>query len=181
MADELITGYELARRLGISESMVRKHKANGLFRCVRHGAHRGRYRWRECETAYRNERDPDKAIAGAISAAGGRTDAVAPGLPESSLVRARTAQATLKAQREKLALDKARGELIATADAIRAARAVISVVLERLDGAPSQIGARAAGMDAVAIERVARDVLNACRNEIAAVGPAIVGVADAGH
>lgn len=92
------------------------------------------------------------------------------GLPETSLSKARTAQAVLRATREQLALSREKGELIRTDDAYRACRTVVAVVLERLDGAAAQIGARVVGLDAVAAERVAREVLADVRREIAGMG-----------
>ncbi len=127
-------------------------------------------------------RDPDKALQGQLGAAAvakfpaGENGAALP--PETSLSRARTAQAALRAQREHLALQKTKGEIIKTDDAFRACRAVVGIVIERLDGAAAQIGARVVGLDAVAAERVAREVLTAVRTEIAAMSNSIQEVVD---
>jgi hypothetical protein len=85
----------------------------------------------------------------------------------------------LKAQREHLALAREKGELIKTADAIKAGMLVVSLVTERLDGAAAQIGARVVGLDAVGAERVAREVLTGIRKEIAGLAETIGAVADA--
>ncbi len=175
MADRA-NASELARRLGVTEGAVRKHVKRGMYRQGRDGL----FDAEECRAAWEAGRDPDAALKGI---AGGRAvskgDGTAPAVPESSLARARIAHTAVRAQREHLALQKAKGELIRTDDAFRACRSVIGIVLERMDGAAAQIGARVVGLDAVAAERVARDVLAAVRTEIAAMGSSIKEVADA--
>ena len=88
---------------------------------------------------------------------------------------------SLSLLQEGLALQRAKGELIKTEDAYRACRAVVSIVIERLDGAAAQIGPRVAGLDAVAAERVAREILTAVRAEIACMGDKIKELSDAGR
>ena len=99
--------------------------------------------------------------------------------PETSLSKARTVQAALKAQHTQLQLAKARGEVISTAEAFKACRVVISIVLERLDGVPGQVAPRVLGMQSAAeIERVVKEVLHTARAEMAKMGDAIQVVAD---
>ena len=175
-----VNASELARRIGVSEGAVRKHVKRGMYRAGRDGL----FDADECKMAWEAGRDPDAAIKGALGGQSVSNDAKAGGearLPENSLTRARTAQAALRAQREGLALQRAKGELIKTSDAYRACRAVVSIVIERLDGAAAQIGPRVAGLDAVAAERVARDILMAVRAEIAGMSSKIQEIADAGR
>lgn len=174
---EKVNQSELARRLGLSEKAVRKHVARGIYRRNKEGL----IDVDDAKTALDAYRDPDAALKGQL---GGQAVSKTPaggggGLPENSLTKARTAQALLAAKRQQMALDKERGELIRTDDAFKACRAVISIVLERLDGAAAQIGPRVAGLDAAAAERVAREVLHSVRGEIAGMTTAIQELADA--
>lgn len=176
--DDYVTGRELARQLNISETMIRKHRATGLLIQQRAGAHKGKYHLEQSMAAFRVNRDPDAALKGIAGGAASRGEA-AP-LPESSLTKVRTIHAGLRAQREKLELEQRRGELINKADARAAILAVVTVVTERMDGAAAMIAPRVAGMTNPAeIERVARDVLNAVRAEIAGMAQLIEVVANA--
>ena len=174
---EQVNASELARRLGVSEGAVRKHARRGLYKPRKTGL----FDVDECRAAWETSRDPDAVLKGI---AGGQAVSRGPapiGPQENTLTKARTAQAALRAQREGLALQRAKGELIKTEDAYRACRAVVSIVIERLDGAAAQIGPRVAGLDAVAAERVARDILMAVRAEIAGMSSKIQEIADAGR
>jgi len=171
---ELVNQTDLARRLGVSETAVRKHIARGLYRAERDG----RFNVEKCKAAWEVSRDPDavlKGIAGGQAVSGNK---VGGGMQESSLVKARAAREIVAAKRQHLALQKEQGELIRTEDAYRACRAVVTIVLERLDGAAAQIGPRVVGLDAAAAELVAREVLNAVRTEIAGMSAAIKEIAD---
>jgi hypothetical protein len=180
MPDGWVTGTELAAALGITETGVRKHHKRGLFR----RNSQKMYHLEDSKAAYAMNRDPDRVAGGiaslaAAAEANGESPARSLGIQENGLTRARAIQATIKAQREKLALDKARGEVLRTEDAYRAVRAVIGVVTERLDGAAGQIGPRVVGLDAAAAERVARDVLRGVRAEIAGLATALKEAIDA--
>ncbi len=171
---EHVTQTELARRLGVSETAVRKHIQRGLYRARRDG----KFDVDECRQAWENTRDPDAVLRGMAGAeVRSKQPVQQTGIIENSLTRARTAQAAMKAQREHLALKKATGEVISTADAYHACRAVISVVIERLEGVPSQVAPRVVGMtNAAEIERIFRDALNVARTEIAGMGGSIEAV-----
>lgn len=190
---EKVNASELARRLGVSEGAVRKHVKRGMYRAGRDGL----FDADDCRVAWLAGRDPDKVLVGMLGGQAVRKKPVEEptlpqgeepkvdaqpinSIPENSLTRARAANAVMQAQRQQLALHKEKGELIKTADAIKACRAVISVVLERLDGASAQIGARVVGLDAVAAERVAREILNAARAEIAGMAASVQEVASGG-
>ena len=169
---ERVTASELARRLGVTEGSVRKHLKTGMYR-------RGRDRLIDFDAArvsFDATRDPDAAIKGQLGGeAVAKSDDGGVRAPvETTLTRARTAQAILKGQREQLALSKAKGELISKADAMTACRAVISIANERLDGVAAQAAPRVAGMANVAeIERIIREAVNSARTEIAGLGKAI--------
>lgn len=189
MAGELVSKSELGRRLGVSEAAIRKHCKRGLFRPNKDGLLDADV----CRQLWEANRDPDsvlKGMAGAAAVAERQAEKAAerpsgtsalferPTLPETSLSKARTAHAALSAQRTKLALDRERGELIKTADAYAACRAVVTLVCERLDGVPGQIAQRVVGLDAVAAERVAREAVNSVRAEIAKLSNAIIEVVE---
>lgn len=166
---------ELARRLNVSEGAVRKHVKRGIYRAGRDG----KYDADECIALYRATVDPDAALKGA---AGGEAVSRQPAKlahGETPLARSRAAHIALQAKRQHLALQKERGELIKFDDALRAARAVVTVIVERLDGAPAQIAQRVQGLDAVAAERVAREIIDGIRIEIAGIAGSIVGVRNA--
>ncbi len=175
MAD-LVNASELGRRLGVSEGAVRKHVRRGLYRPNRDGL----FDVEHCKAAWEAGRDPDAVIKGLAGAQAVARDAAASreGLPENSLTRARAANTALQARRNRLALEREQGLLIKTEDAYRACRAVVTIVIERLDGAAAQIGPRVVGLDAVAAERVAREILHGVRAEIAGMAKAIEEVAD---
>ena len=171
---ELVSGSELARRLGVSETAVRKHVKRELYRPNKAGL----FDVEACTQAWRMNRDPEGVARGLAGAQAVAKEAATGGFGESSLTRARTIQTALKVQREKLAFDREKGLLISRDDALRAGMAVVSLVCERLDGAAAQIGVRVVGLDAVAAERVAREVLANIRKEIAGLADAIVVVPD---
>ncbi len=175
---EFVNASELARRMGVSEGAIRKSLKRGLLRRHGSGTNKGLFDVDASKAAYENDRDPDAALRGVAGGLAVSTKPVTNNLPENSLTRARTAQATLKAQREQIGLLRLKGELIRTEDAYRAIMAVVSIVTERLDGAAAQIGARVVGLDAVAAERVARDILANVRKEIAGMSSAIQVVAN---
>jgi phage terminase Nu1 subunit (DNA packaging protein) len=168
---------ELARRLGVSEGAVRSHIRRGMYRKGKDGL----FDVDHVRQVWQTSRDPDAVLRGVL-AKEARQKVVdtpeGPRLPETSLSRARAAQAVLQAQRQQMQLQREKGELIKTEDAYRACRAVVTVVLERLDGAAAQIGPRVVGLDAAAAERVAREVLHSVRAEIAAMANAIEEVAN---
>lgn len=174
---ERVSGNELAKRLGLTERAVRKHVLRGLYR---RGAD-GKFDFEKCRALWQANRDPDSAIRGL---AGGAAVTKQPAddtlrLPETSLSKARTAHAALSAQRQKLLLDKERGELIKSEDAFAACRAVVSVVCERIDGAAAQIAARVVGLSRVEAEKVAREILTGVRAEISKLGEAVQEVSRA--
>lgn len=168
---ELIGGRELSRRLGISETMVRKHRLNGLFVY----AAPNKFDWEKSEAAYRMNRDPDGVRRAQLSAVGAGDDGVTSGA-ESSLTKARAAQALLRGERDRLALEKARGEVIRKSDALAAARLVIVTVTERMDGVASQLAPRLVGMqNAAEIERMIRAAINGVRGEVEALATTLEG------
>lgn len=171
---ERVNQSELARRLGLTEGAVRKHIRRGLYRKGKDGL----FDADECARLYQANADPDAILKGIAGGAAVSPRAAGDGPSETSLTRARTASAAIGAQRQQLALQKEKGELIRTDEAFRAARAVVTVVCERLDGAAAQIAQRAAGLDAVGAERVAREIIDGIRSEIAAIATAIQEVAD---
>lgn len=174
---ERVNRSELARRLNITEGAVRKHIKRGVYRAGSDGL----IDFENAKAAIAASRDPDAAIKGVLGAQARvkDPDAGGPVLPDNSLTRARAAAAVMQAKRQQLALEKEKGELIKTEDAYKACRAVISIVLERLDGAAAQIGPRVVGLEAAAAERVAREVLHTVRGEIAGMTSAIQELADA--
>lgn len=166
---------ELARRLNVSEGAVRKHVKRGIYRAGKDG----KYDAEECIALYRANVDPDAALKGV---AGGEAVSQQPGKltsGETPLARSRAAVTALQAQREHLRLQKEKGELIKFDDALRAARAVVTTIVERLDGAPAQIAQRVQGLDPVAAERVARDIIDGIRSEIAGIAGSIEEVGNA--
>ena len=174
---EKVNQSELARRFGLSEKAIRKHVARGIYRKNKDGL----IDVDEAKAALEASRDPDAALKGQLGGQAVAKEAVGEGrggLPENSLTRARAAAAVMQAKRQQLALEKEKGELIRTEDAFKACRAVISVVLERLDAAAAQIGPRVVGLDAAASERVAREVLHSVRGEIAGMTKAIEELAN---
>lgn len=177
--DEYVNSVELGRRLGVSEAAVRKHVSRGLYSPEARGSMKGKYHVGRCKAAYETGRDPDAALRGVAGAEALGASGPSTRLPENSLTKARAAQAVLKAQREQIALARAKGELISAADAMKAARAVISIVIDRIEGAAAQIGPRVVGLDAAAAERVARDILHGVRAEIAGIASAIEVLSDA--
>ena len=172
---ENVSGRALAARLGVSENAIRKATKRGLLIKERSS---GLYDVEKAKRAW-EMRDPDAAMKGIAGGQAVAKNPITGAPPESSLTRARTVQAALKAEREKLALQRARGEVISKADALAACRAVVSIVLERLDGAAAQIGPRIVGLDAPAAERVAREVLHTIRAEIAGTTNAVTEISDA--
>lgn len=173
--EQYVSGRELARRLGMSETMVRKYVSRGLFVAEVRGAHKGLFDAARCAEAYKHNRDPEAAVRGAEGAAAVSNDPTrAAAMPENSLTRVRTAHAAIKTQVAQLELQKAKGEVISKADALRAAMAVITIVRERLDGVPAQVAPRVIGLTSVPeIERVVREILDAARVEIRKMGDAI--------
>jgi hypothetical protein len=171
---EIVNASELARRLDVSEGAIRKATKRGLLRRDRSGG----YDLEKAKAAWETGRDPDAVLKGI---AGGEAVSSRPGGAgmETSLSKARAANAVLQAQRQKLALDRARGEVISKRHALEAVRAVVTVTTERLDGAAAQIAPRVAGMINVAeIEKICREVINGARSEIAKMAEAIEVVAD---
>ena len=171
---ERVSKSEMARRLGVSESAVRKHVKSGLYKAGPDGLIDAE----AARAAWEIGRDPDAALKGSLGGAAVRkaeTETIL--LPETGLARARTVGATLAAQHAKIKLDRERGKLIETKDALAACRLVIAVVCERLDGLPGSVAQRVAGLDAVAVERVLRDAINQVRVEVAALQGAVQEVA----
>lgn len=170
---ERVTQTELARRLGISESAVRKHIERGLYKRGKDGLIDADY----AREMWEANRDPDAVLRGVAGAAATAKGTDPSGPPETTLSRARTAQAAFSAKLTALKLQKETGEVIAFDEAVAAARLVVTMVCERLDGCAAQIAARVVGLDAVATERVAREVINAARAEVAGLAEAVEGVA----
>ncbi len=170
---EKVNASELARRLGVSEAAVRKHVRRGLYSPDRDGS----YDVEMCRAAWQAQRDPDAVAKGQAGGAAVSGAPAAP-FPEGALTKARAAREGIRATREKIALDRTRGLLIPTEDAYRACRAVITIVVERIDGAAAQLGPRVVGLDAAGAERVAREVLSGIRAEIAKMAGAIEEVAN---
>jgi DNA-binding transcriptional MerR regulator len=176
MADEpsnFVSGLELARRLGIDESMVRKYVRNGLFARESRGPNTGKYDAAKCIELYQINRDPDAVLKGIAG-----SEAVGAPRPaqENALTRARAASAVLSAQKQQIELAKMKGELISKAEARAACRACVTVITERLDGAAAQIGPRVVGLDAVGAELIAREILTAVRREIAGLADAVEAI-----
>ena len=61
---EMVSGNELARRLGVSETAVRKHVKKGLYRPNK----AGQFDADACEKAWRMNRDPDAVARGLAGA-----------------------------------------------------------------------------------------------------------------
>lgn len=171
---ELVNASELARRLGVSEGAVRKHVRRGLYKANQNGL----FNVSECKALWETGRDPDAVLKGIAGGEAVSSKPVLGGGVESSLSKARAARELMAAKRQQIMLQKEQGQLIKTEDAYKACRAVVTVVLERLDGAAAQIGPRVVGLDAVAAERVAREVLHGVRAEISGMAAAIEEVAD---
>lgn len=171
---ERVTKSEFARRLGVSETAVRKHLKRGIYVAGRDGL----IDVEMALAAYRAGVDPDsklKGEAGASVTAKRGTDLPAADAPgETSLSRARAGATLVKIQREKLALDRARGKLIEREAALAAALEVASVIKERIEGSAPQIAVRVAGVSSVPeCERICRDVLRSVLAELAGLAQSV--------
>ncbi len=174
--DGFVTLNGLAKGLGVDWHTAKKHADAGLFKPVARGPNEGKYDLARCRELYEAARDPDAALKGALGGQAVSGKGVAD-VSTSQLLRARTAGATIKAQREQIELQRLRGELISKEDARRAARAVVTVVCERIEGAASMIGVRVVGCTSAAdAERIAREILRGVRAEVAGIADAIEGV-----
>lgn len=179
--DNFVSGRELARRLGVDERMVRKHVANGLIAAEKSGPHAGKFDAARCMELIAVNKDPDGVLRGLAGAAAVRAEDASEGagrdLPENRLTRARTASALLKARAQEIELARLQGKLISKEDARRAVAMAVTIINERLDGLAGQLGPRVCGIASAAeVEKVAREVINGLRGDIAALADAVEGV-----
>ena len=180
MAIEYVNVAELARRIGISDTMVRRYRDRGLFKSASGGSAAQPYDAAKCVELYKANLDPDAALKGIAGGAAVALDGRADPLGGNSLLRARTATAMIEAQSKTLHLKKLQGELISKADAKAAVRSAITIICERLDGAAGQIGPRVAGNPSAAeCEQIARSIINDVRRDISAMADTIEAVGNA--
>lgn len=158
---ERVSGNKLASILGITETSVRKHVKNGLYR---RGAD-GLFDVDQCREAWKALRDPDAVIKG------GATQSGAFSLSDSALVRARTAQAAIKAKQAEIELARTKGEIIDRRDAQRAALAVVHELKQRFDGLPAAAAPVVHAAPTVAeAEALLRGMVRAVLVEVAKLG-----------
>lgn len=165
---ELVSGNELAKRLGVSETSVRKHVARGLYKPNRSG----KFDVEQCRAAWQALRDPVAVANGTLSQTKGERGQIPAGtIPENSFLKVRTAQAAVKAQLGQLQLQKARNEVIDRRDAQRAVLAVVREIIQRLDGLPSAAAPVVHAAPSVAeAEALLRGMVRAVRVEVAKLG-----------
>lgn len=180
MATEFVSGVELGRRIGIDEKMIRKYRDRGLFKGAMGGPKGDQYDAEKCHELYRANLDPEAALKGLAGGAASPSEQRADVFGNNSLMRARTASATIDAQHKAIGLQRLKGDLITKAEARAAVRQAITIITERLDGAAGQIGPRVAGnASAAECEQIARTVINDIRRDIAAMAQAMDGVGNA--
>lgn len=185
---ERIHQAELARRLGVTDNAVKKHVMRGYYAKGPDGL----FAWPECRYAYEAAVDPSRRLQGALGAEAvsrrtgkdsklARVDAGPVErliVAESPISRARAAQLELKNTSIEIEIAKQRGELIAKADVLKACRAVVTTVCERLDGLPGRMAPRVVGLASTEVEAIAREMIAEVRREIASLGAQYAREAD---
>lgn len=167
---EWISGQELGRRLGISETMVRKHRISGLFR-----TRDGKYDFEASKQAFDMNRDPDavlKGIAGGQAVTGSQNEPSTPA--PSTLAKVRTIAASIDAKKRSLELQRLEGSIIGKDEAKAACLAVVHEIKTRFEGLPAAAAPVVHAAPTVAeAEQLLRGMVRAVLVEVAKLGDVV--------